>query len=77
MTHGLPLTTREMLTTGQPPGRSSHFDARVGDALARGDVDELAVFRIRRPECRTPIRLLTTASRCSSPWAPARAPTGR
>jgi len=30
-----------------------------------------------RPERRTPIRPSTTTSRCSSPWASPRTPTGR
>jgi 4,5-DOPA dioxygenase extradiol len=49
MTHGLPFITREMLTQGEVPGWSSDFDAWVADALARGDVDELAAFRTRAP----------------------------
>lgn len=49
MTHGLPFLTREMLTKGEVPGWSSDFDTWVADALARGDVDELAAFRTRAP----------------------------
>ncbi|QUW78100.1 dioxygenase [Streptomyces mirabilis] len=49
MTHGLPFITREMLTRGEVPGWSSDFDTWVADALARGDVDELAAFRTRAP----------------------------
>ncbi|MEW2401455.1 class III extradiol ring-cleavage dioxygenase [Streptomyces sp. NPDC046862] len=48
MTHGLPFITREMLQ-GDVPGWSSDFDAWAADALARGDVDELAAFRTRAP----------------------------
>jgi 4,5-DOPA dioxygenase extradiol len=48
MTHGLPFLTRAMLA-GQVPGWSSDFDAWAADALARGDVDELAAFRDRAP----------------------------
>jgi 4,5-DOPA dioxygenase extradiol len=48
MTHGLPFVTREMLY-GVVPAWSSEFDAWVADALARGDVDELAAFRHRAP----------------------------
>ena len=48
MTHGLPFLTREMLA-GHVPGWSSDFDAWAADALARGDVDELAAFRDRAP----------------------------
>ncbi|MFD6996624.1 dioxygenase [Streptomyces mirabilis] len=49
MTHGLPFLTREMLTKGEVPPWSSDFDTWVADALARGDVDELAAFRTRAP----------------------------
>ncbi|MCX4438194.1 dioxygenase family protein [Streptomyces mirabilis] len=49
MTHGLPFLTRAMLTKGEVPGWSSDFDTWVADALARGDVDELAAFRTRAP----------------------------
>lgn len=48
MTHGLPFLTREMLA-GAVPVWSSDFDAWVADALARGDVDELAAYRTRAP----------------------------
>ncbi|WP_030440239.1 dioxygenase family protein [Actinoplanes subtropicus] len=44
MTHGLPFITREMMS-GQIPAWSADFDAWVGDALARGDVDTLANYR--------------------------------
>jgi 4,5-DOPA dioxygenase extradiol len=49
MTHGLPFVTREMFTEGAVPAWSSDFDAWVADALARGDVDELAAYRHRAP----------------------------
>ncbi|TKJ31395.1 class III extradiol ring-cleavage dioxygenase [Blastococcus sp. CCUG 61487] len=49
MTHGLPFLTREMFTENRVPGWSSDFDAWAADALARGDVDELASFRSRAP----------------------------
>ncbi len=45
MTHGLPF-----IDWSRPdfvPGRSSDFDAWAADALARGDVEELAGFRTR------------------------------
>jgi 4,5-DOPA dioxygenase extradiol len=48
MTHGLPYMTRDMLA-GVVPAWSSDFDAWVADALARGDVDELAGWRTRAP----------------------------
>jgi 4,5-DOPA dioxygenase extradiol len=49
MTHGLPFVTREMFTEGAIPAWSSDFDAWVADALARGNVDELADYRHRAP----------------------------
>jgi 4,5-DOPA dioxygenase extradiol len=49
MTHGLPFVTREMFAEGKVPAWSSEFDAWVADALARGDIDELAAFRSRAP----------------------------
>jgi 4,5-DOPA dioxygenase extradiol len=45
MTHGLRSITAEMIALGTVPGWSSDFDAWVADALARGDVDELANYR--------------------------------
>lgn len=48
MTHGLPFITREMLA-GAVPSWSSDFDAWAADALARGDVDELAAYRSKAP----------------------------
>jgi 4,5-DOPA dioxygenase extradiol len=49
MTHGLPFLTRAMLADGAVPGWSSDFDMWAAEALARGDVDELAAFRDRAP----------------------------
>ncbi|MET8979376.1 class III extradiol ring-cleavage dioxygenase [Streptomyces sp. NPDC004539] len=49
MTHGLPFLTQEMFTGGAVPSWSSDFDAWVADALARGDVDELAAYATRAP----------------------------
>ncbi|UUU25462.1 dioxygenase family protein [Streptomyces sp. DSM 40750] len=48
MTHGLPFITPAMFH-GEVPGWSSDFDAWAADALARGDVDELAAFKDRAP----------------------------
>lgn len=45
MTHGMRSITAEMLMFNKVPGWSSDFDAWVADALARGDVDELANYR--------------------------------
>jgi 4,5-DOPA dioxygenase extradiol len=49
MTHGLPFLTREMWSSGAVPGWSADFDTWAAEALARGDVDELAGFRHRAP----------------------------
>jgi 4,5-DOPA dioxygenase extradiol len=51
MTHGLPHLTREMLG-GAVPDWSADFDAWAADALDRGDVEELARFRLRAPGLR-------------------------
>lgn len=49
MTHGLPFLTPEMIIHGQPPAWSVDFDRWAADALARGDVDELAAYKQRAP----------------------------
>ncbi|MFM9445537.1 dioxygenase [Streptomyces acidiscabies] len=48
MTHGLPFVTREMLD-GVVPAWSSDFDQWAAEALAKGDVDELAAYATRAP----------------------------
>jgi 4,5-DOPA dioxygenase extradiol len=48
LTHGLPFL-RDWRVDATPPGWSVDFDAWAADALARGDVDELAAFRHRAP----------------------------
>jgi 4,5-DOPA dioxygenase extradiol len=45
MTHGLPYLTRDALTRNVPPAWSSDFDAWAAEALAAGDVAELARYR--------------------------------
>jgi 4,5-DOPA dioxygenase extradiol len=47
MTHGLPFIDWSRLDA--VPGWSRDFDLWAGEALARGDVDELAAFRDRAP----------------------------
>ena len=47
MTHGLPYV--DWQRPDRVPGWSSEFDLWAADALARGDVDELAHFRTRAP----------------------------
>ncbi|MFZ5869512.1 MAG: dioxygenase [Actinomycetota bacterium] len=50
MTHGLPFLTRQhWMQQAGPPAWSVEFDAWAADALARGDVDELAAFRDKAP----------------------------
>jgi 4,5-DOPA dioxygenase extradiol len=49
MTHGLPFLTRDMIVEGAVPSWSADFAAWAGDALARGDVDELARWRSAAP----------------------------
>ena len=49
MTHGLRFLTRDMVVHNAVPGWSADFDDWAADALARGDVDELAAFRSRAP----------------------------
>jgi 4,5-DOPA dioxygenase extradiol len=48
LTHGLPFL-REFRIDAEAPGWSTDFDAWAGDALARGDVDELAAYRSKAP----------------------------
>jgi 4,5-DOPA dioxygenase extradiol len=48
LTHGLPFL-REFRTDAAAPGWSSEFDAWAAEALARGDVDELASYRSKAP----------------------------
>jgi 4,5-DOPA dioxygenase extradiol len=76
MTHGLPFLRWESL--GTVPGWSADFDAWAADALAHGDVDELAAFRERAPgmpyahptvEHFTP--LFVTLGAATDPSAPA------
>ncbi len=49
MTHGLPFLTREMFRHNVVPGWSSDFDAWAAEALARGDMGELARYRTAAP----------------------------
>ena len=49
MTHGLPFLTREMVMGNEAPSWSADFDAWAAEALARGDVAELAAFRTKAP----------------------------
>ena len=77
MTHGLPFLTREMFAGQVVPGWSSDFDAWASDALANGNVEELARFRSAAPgmpyahptvEHFTP--LFVTLGAASDPTAP-------
>ncbi len=48
LTHGLPFL-KDFRVDAPPPGWSLDFDLWAADALARGDIDELAGFRHRGP----------------------------
>jgi len=48
LTHGLPFL-KEFRIEAEAPGWSVDFDAWAGEALARGDVDELASYRSKAP----------------------------
>lgn len=48
LTHGLPFL-REWRIDATPPAWSVEFDAWAAEALARGDVDEIAAYRTRAP----------------------------
>lgn len=48
LTHGLPFLT-EFRIDAAAPGWSTDFDAWAGEALARGDVDELAAYLSKAP----------------------------
>jgi 4,5-DOPA dioxygenase extradiol len=48
LTHGLPFLT-DWRIDAEAPGWSVEFDAWAADALARGDVDELASYRSTAP----------------------------
>jgi 4,5-DOPA dioxygenase extradiol len=76
LTHGLPFL-REWRIDAAAPGWSSEFDAWAAEALARGDLDELAAYRDRAPgmpyahptvEHFTP--LFVTLGAATSPEAP-------
>jgi 4,5-DOPA dioxygenase extradiol len=48
LTHGLPFLT-EFRIDADAPAWSTDFDAWAGEALARGDVDELAAYQSKAP----------------------------
>ena len=48
LTHGLPFLTSWRIDA-DAPGWSTDFDAWAGEAMARGDVDELASYRAKAP----------------------------
>lgn len=49
MTHGLPHLTSAMWLENAVPGWSADFDLWAAEALARGDIDELAAYRTHAP----------------------------
>jgi 4,5-DOPA dioxygenase extradiol len=76
LTHGLPFL-KEFRIDAEAPGWSREFDAWAAEALARGDVDELASYRSKAPgmpyahptvEHYTP--LFVTLGAASDPEAP-------
>ncbi|HEX7716714.1 MAG TPA: class III extradiol ring-cleavage dioxygenase, partial [Marmoricola sp.] len=76
LTHGLPFL-REFRIDAEAPGWSRDFDRWAAEALARGDVGELAAFRTKAPgmpyahptvEHYTP--LFVTLGAASDPEAP-------
>src|SRR3989475_7744961 len=48
LTHGLPFL-RDFRLDATPPAWSTEFDAWAADALARGDIEELASYRTKAP----------------------------
>lgn len=48
LTHGLPFLT-DYRTDAEAPTWSAEFDAWAAEALARGDLDELAAYADRAP----------------------------
>ena len=77
LTHGLPFLT-DWSIDAKAPGWSKDFDTWASEAIARGDVDELAAFRQKGPgmpyahptvEHYTP--LFVTLGAASAPDAPA------
>ena len=48
LTHGLPFLTSSSITAGVVPGWSAEFDLWAGEALERGDVEELSRY-LRAP----------------------------
>ncbi len=48
LTHGLPFL-KEFRIEAEAPGWSTDFDAWAGEALARGDIDELASYASKAP----------------------------
>jgi 4,5-DOPA dioxygenase extradiol len=49
MTHGLPFLTSDMFLGRAVPGWTREFDAWAAEAIAAGDLDELAAYRHRAP----------------------------
>ena len=80
MTHGPPFLSREhfRIDTAAAPGWSRDFDHWAADALARGDVDELADYTRMAPGMPTPpdprehdTPLFVTLGAATDPEAPA------
>ncbi|MDQ1714078.1 MAG: dioxygenase extradiol [Frankiaceae bacterium] len=78
LTHGLPYL-RDFRPDAKAPGWSVDFDAWAADAIARGDVDELAAFRDKapgmpyaHPTVEHFVPLFVTLGAAQQPDAPAR-----
>jgi 4,5-DOPA dioxygenase extradiol len=76
-THGLPFMTSDMWTHNTVPGWSADFDAWTADALARGDVEQLARYRSDAPGVRYAhptvehyVPMFVTLGAASDPEAP-------
>ena len=76
LTHGLPFL-RELRIDAEAPGWSRDFDAWAAEALARGDVDELAAYQAKapgmpfaHPTVEHYVPLFVTLGAASNPAAP-------
>jgi 4,5-DOPA dioxygenase extradiol len=78
LTHGLPFLTSTSITAGVVPGWSAEFDLWAGEALERGDVEELSRYRgapgmpYAHPSADHFLPLFVTLGAASDPGRPAR-----
>ena len=77
LTHGLPFLTSSSITAGVVPGWSAEFDLWAGEALDRGDVEELSRYRgapgmpYAHPSADHFLPLFVTLGAASDPGRPA------